>query len=104
VTGQPGHRDGCRATTGAAARTGPDDSLSSESQSPVARCDNRLPPTRLAVVWLPAPPVFAARFQFLYIAFFWGFLGGELKTNGGRFSLGLALKTPLGRSKVVRLG
>ena len=39
----------------------------------------------------------------VFIALSWDFFGGFLGTNRGSFSLGLALKTPLGRKKVVRL-
>jgi len=44
---------------------------------------------------------------FLFIALSWDFFGGfggEGGTNRESFRLGLALKTPLGRNKVVRLG
>jgi len=40
----------------------------------------------------------------LFIALAWDFFGNCLGMNRGSFSLGLALKTPLGRNKVVRLG
>ena len=45
---------------------------------------------------------FAAGF-FLFIVVSWDFMGDELGMNRSSFSLGLALKTPLGRNMVVRL-
>jgi len=54
----------------------------------------------------PAPysNVFRSRPLFFYLLLFLGtFLGGFLETNRVSLSLGLALKTPLGRNKVVRL-
>jgi len=48
--------------------------------------------------------VFAAGFLFLFNVFSWDFFGGFLESIRDSFRLGLALRTPLGRNKVVRLG
>jgi len=54
-----------------------------------------------------ATPCFACFYgrPFSYLLLFLGSsLGGFEGTNRGSFRLGLALKTPIGRNKVVRLG
>jgi len=48
--------------------------------------------------------VFAAGLLFLFNVLSWDFFGGFLESIRGSFRSGLALKTPLGRNKVVRLG
>jgi len=40
----------------------------------------------------------------IYCSFLGVLWGGLLKGNRGSFRLGLALKTPLGRNKVIKLG
>jgi len=61
-------------------------------------------PRRPAVAPLLLFRVFTTA-SFYYLMFLlWTSLGGFLESFGVRFRLGLALKTPLGINKVVRLG
>ena len=48
--------------------------------------------------------IFSRPTFFLFIALSWEFFGGFGGTNRSSFSLGLALKAPFERNKVVRLG
>jgi len=87
---------GHRATVGAAPRAGASDGLSPGAMANCPRLDGR----RAAPCWR----VFGTSLFFYLLLFIRTSLGGFEETNRGRFSLDLALKAPLGRNKVVRLG